>query len=296
MSPIAPFYADKLYSDLSQSTGLDSAESVHLASFPKYDEAYINKSLEERMEYARHISSMVLGLRRKAEIKVRRPLSKIMLPIVNADFAEKIDSVKDIILSETNVKEIEYLTDTSGVLVKEVKPEFSILGKKYKKLMKHIAKAVAQMSQEDINIYENEGQFTVNADGEEIVLKEGELNVSTKDIPGLLATAKNGITVALDTTITEALELEGTAREIVNKVQNLRKEMGLNLTDRIKVNIENNPTSEKCIKQFGEYISSQVLADEINLTDSLSADNSGTVFVEFESTSDSGTNVNIEKV
>jgi isoleucyl-tRNA synthetase len=295
MSPIAPFYADKLYSDLSESTSLDSAESVHLAKFPKYEDTSVNKSLEERMEYARNISSMVLGLRRKAEIKVRRPLSKIMLPIVNTSFAEKIDSVKDIILTETNVKEIEYLSDTAGVLVKEVKPEFSILGKKYKKLMKHIAKAVAQMSQEDINTYESEGQFAINADGEEIVLKEGELNVSAKDIPGLLATAKHGITVALDTTITEELEFEGIAREIVNKVQNLRKEMGLALTDRILVNIEANKTTEKCIKQFGDYISSQVLADEIILRDSLSADNSGTVFVEFDSSSEKGAHVNIEK-
>lgn len=296
MSPIAPFYSEKLYRDLTANAQGDTKESVHLELFPATNGSRIDADLEQRMEYAQLISSMVLGLRRKAEIKVRRPLAKIMLPVIDPAFKEKVESVKDIILSEINVKEIEYLDDASGVLVKEVKPDFSKLGKKYKQLMKHIAKAVAQMSQEDINAYERDGHFRLEAEGEEIILQSDELIVSTKDIPGLLATARQGITVALDTNITDDLFLEGVAREIVNKVQNLRKDNGFELTDRIRVYIEKEDTTEKSVIAFGDYIASQVLADEIKVSESLPKALSGTVFVEIDNTPSGGVNIGIEHV
>ncbi len=263
MSPVAPFYADQLYQDLTENTLNDSKETVHLEAFPAFDINKIDKDLEQRMEYAQLISSLSLGLRRKAEIKVRRPLSKIMLPIIDPEFKDKIESVKDIILSEINVKEIQYLDKSSGILVKEAKPDFSKLGKKYKKLMRDLVKAIAQISQDDINTIEETGTLQIKVQDQDITLLKEELIINTKDLPGLLATSKKGITVALDTNITEELYLEGIAREIVNKIQNLRKENKFDLTDRINIYIENEEATQKSIDKFSQYISTQVLSDSI---------------------------------
>ena len=291
---IAPFYSDRLYQDLTAFVEGDNTDSVHLEKFPEFDSQLIDLDLEERMNYAQQISSMALGLRRKAKIKVRQPLQKIMLPILDKNFEYKIEKVKDIILSEINIKEIEYLTDTAGVIEKEAKPEFSILGRKHKKLMKQIAAAVRNMSQEDINEFEKTGEFKIESGEQKIILNSEEINISTKDIPGLLALKKNDITVAMDTTITDELKSEGIAREIVNKVQNLRKDNGLELTDRIIIRILTENTINKSVDQFNEYISSQVLANEIRIVENIEQETPGTVFVEIDSTT--GTYVNIEKI
>ncbi|MEA2042525.1 MAG: isoleucine--tRNA ligase [Bacteroidota bacterium] len=293
MAPIAPFYADRLYQDLTLTSAGNKAESVHLERFPEAKKDLIDKDLEERMDYAQQISSMALGLRRKAEIKVRQPLQKIMLPILDNTFKSKVDKVKDIILSELNVKEVEYLSDASGVIVKEIKPDFSLLGRKYKQLMKAVAAEVGKMTQDDIAKYESNGEIKITVEGNEYILEEGELLVSTKDVPGLLAVSKNNITVALETTMTQELKLEGIAREIVNKVQNLRKDSGLELTDRIVIEMADEDTINLSIQQFREYISSQVLADKISTVSELD-DNSGSIFVEIDEKI--GTQLRIEKV
>ncbi len=295
MSPVAPFYSEQLYHDLVSNSEIKSKTSVHLEKLPTFDAEKTDTNLEQRMEYAQLISSLVLGLRRKAEIKVRRPLAKIMLPVIDPAFKDKVESVKDIILSEINVKAIEYLDDSSGVLVKEVKPDFSKLGKKYKHLMRHISKGVAQMSQDDINKFEREGSFTLEIEGEKFDLLKDELIVSTKDLPGLLAAARQGVTVALDTNITEDLFLEGMAREIVNKVQNLRKDNGLELTDRINLYIENEATVQKSIDKFSKYISTQILSNEITFKEKLPEKLAGTVFVDLENIEAGGVNIGIER-
>lgn len=272
-APVAPFYMEKLFRDLNDVTERYTEASVHLVDFPAYDEALIDKALEERMAIAQTITSMVLGLRRKVNIKVRQPLNNIMIPVLETSFRDKLDGVKDLILNEVNVKSIDYLYDTEGVLVKKIKPDFKALGPKYGKLMKHIAAAVGKMSQKDIGTIEKEGAIEFQVENETITLSLEDVEISSEDIPGWLVATENAITVALDITITEALRFEGIARELVNRIQNIRKESDFDVTDKVHVLIEKHQLIAETIEKHGKYISAQTLAESIELTDKLRADN-----------------------
>jgi isoleucyl-tRNA synthetase len=266
MSPIAPFYADQLFNDLQKGVGR-TCESVHLSHFPKCKSELIDKALEERMELAQDISSLSLSLRRKSKIKVRQPLQKIMIPVLTDGFQQKVESVKDIILTEINVKDIEFLKDSSGIIVKNLKPDFSILGKKYGKLVKNIAGLLTGFSQKDIFEFETNGKCNLNVEGELVEILTSEVLITTEDIPGLLAANKGFLTVAIDTTITEELKLEGVARELINKVQNLRKDSGFEVTDTISIQVENQKELAEALNRHREYVQSQVLAVKIVLAE-----------------------------
>ncbi|MFO8000857.1 MAG: isoleucine--tRNA ligase [Marinilabilia sp.] len=267
-APIAPFYMDRLFSDLNKISGRHTDESVHLSQFPVYDEKWIDNALEERMGYAQQISSMVLALRRKVNIKVRQPLQKIMLPVYSNHFEKQVDAVKDLIMTEVNIKEIEYLKDVTGVLVKKIKPNFKTLGPRYGKMMKTIAGAMGQMSQEDIARFENEGRFELEVDGQKVELEREDADVISEDIPGMLVANDGRITVALDINITPELKEEGIARELINRIQNLRKDSGFEVTDKIKINVQKNDTIDRAIDNNRSYISDQTLAEEINVVES----------------------------
>ena len=279
-APIAPFYADRLFTDLNKLSGRHSDESVHLAEFPVFDEAMIDKALEERMEYAQQISSMVLALRRKVNIKVRQPLQKIMLPVYDAHFEEQIEAVKDLVLTEVNIKEIEYLKDASGVLVKKIKPNFKTLGPRYGKMMKAISKAFAEMSQEDIAKFEQENRYSLVLEGETVELNREDAEIISEDIPGMLVANEGRITVALDITLTPELKAEGVARELINRIQNLRKDSGFEVTDKIVVSIQKNSATDEAVEQHKEYIAAQTLANEINLVESCNSNDALSVELE----------------
>ncbi|MGV7224369.1 MAG: isoleucine--tRNA ligase [Nitrospinales bacterium] len=259
-SPIIPFFADKVYQDLNGVSGRQKFESIHLTNFPEADEALIDKDLEERMEMAQKVSSMVLSLRKKNNIRVRQPLNKIMVPVLSQHFREVLEAVEDLILSEVNVKELEYLTEDSAILVKQIKPNFKTLGPKYGKLMKMIANAVNQFGQEEIKKLESDERYILDINGEEIVIGLDDVEISTNDIPGWSVVNQDHVTVALDLTITSDLHEEGLARELVNRIQNLRKDKGLQVTDRIILAIENNDTTNTAFEHFEEYICSETLA------------------------------------
>jgi len=263
-SPIMPFYSDKLYQDLTQATGRDT-ESVHLSTFPKYESNLVDKDLEERMEIAQKVSSMVLGLRRKVSLKVRQPLQKIMVPILNKKFQTQLKGVEDLILSEVNVKELEYLTDTTGVLVKKIKPNFKTLGPKYGKIMKAIAGTIAKFDQDAIAIFEKEGKYQIEVAEQTVDLSLEDVEIVSQDIPGWLVAADGNITVALDVTLTQELKEEGLAREFINRIQNLRKDSGFEVTDKINIEIVKLSEIEGVINTFGDYIAEQTLAESINL-------------------------------
>ncbi|MDR2414776.1 MAG: isoleucine--tRNA ligase [Odoribacteraceae bacterium] len=267
-SPIAPFYADRLYADLNRVTGKHPV-NVHLTSFPAADETCIDKALEERVEIAQRVSSMVLGLRRKVQIRVRQPLSKMLVPVANERVIEQLDAVKHIILSEVNVKEIEYITDTSSVLVKRIKPNFKTLGPKHGKQMKPISEAIEGMTREEIYRLERNGEFALPVDGKTIILTPGDVEINSEDIPGWLVANDGPFTVALDVNITKELREEGIAREIVNRVQNARKESNFNVTDKISLRVRKHPGINEAITRFSDYIANQVLAGEIALDDAL---------------------------
>jgi len=277
-APIAPFYMEKLFQDLS---GNEKKQSVHLSLMPEWKDDLIDKELEERMTYAQQISSMVLALRRKVSIKVRQPLQKIMVPILDKSFESQLEAVKDLILGEVNVKELEYLKDSDGVLVKKIKPNFKSLGPKYSKLMKQIAAVIAKMSADDINTFEQAGEFTINVDGNEIVLVPEDVEIISEDIPGWLVTNEGRITVALDITITEELREEGVARELINRIQNLRKDSGFDVIDKIKLSIQKHDAINKAVEKYKGYIGAQTLASEIALVDK--CNESGSVVVELDS-------------
>lgn len=262
-SPIAPFITDQIFKDLNTVSGKIDAESVHLTDFPEVNESIIDKNLEERMELAQQISSMILSLRKKNNIRVRQPLNKIMIPVLSNHFKEVVKAVEDLILSEVNVKEIEYITEDSGILVKKIKPNFKSLGPKYGKLMKKIVTAVNQFTQEDIRKIETENEYRLEIDGEEIMLDNNDVEVSTEDIPGWSVASQDNITVALDMTITDRLRDEGIARELVNRVQNMRKDKGFEVTDRIKLHVEKNNDTYDAFNSFREYICSETLASMI---------------------------------
>ena len=278
-SPIAPFYMDLLYRDLTSATGR-AAGSVHLAQFPKADASAIDTDLEERMNLAQRISSMVLGLRRKVSLKVRQPLSKIMVPIHNETMRRQLEAVKPIIMTEVNVKEIELLENTTGILVKRIKPDFKVLGPKYGKIMKQISAAIAQMSQEDIAQLEADEKFDIKVEGETITLVRTDVEIVSEDISGWLVTNEGTLTVALDITLTDELKNEGVARELVNRIQNIRKDSGFEVTDKINIRISDNAYSNGAIEAFGQYIASQTLANKIEVVKDLNAENAITIDID----------------
>lgn len=282
MAPIAPFFADKLYLDLNSATGCNSEESVHLTSFPTADKAMIDKELEERMDLAQRISSMVLGLRRKVNIKVRQPLNKILIPVIDRQFVEKIKNVENIILTEINVKEIEFVSDASGVLVKKIKPNFKKLGPKYGKLMKKITATINQFGQEDIFAFEKEGKKEIDIDGETIELTTEDVEIISEDIPGWLVAHDGNLTVALDINVTDELRHEGIAREFINRIQNFRKESGFDVTDKITLSIQKHEEINEAVEKHKQYIGSQTLATTVKLVDTISKDEKGTKDVEID--------------
>jgi isoleucyl-tRNA synthetase len=266
-SPIIPFYGDKLFRDLNVATKRNPGQSVHLVNFPVFDPTLIDKNLEERMEIAQKISSMILGLRRKVNIKVRQPLSKIMVPVSESEFESKFEAVKSLILSEVNVKEVEYIKDTAGILVKKIKPNFKLLGPKYGKLMKEISASIQQLSQEDISNFESSGTFDIKAGNENITLTLEDVEINSEDIPGWLVANDGKLTAALDITLTGELLEEGIAREFVNRIQNLRKESGFEVTDKIDIEIQKHDAIDSSVTNFKDYISSQTLAKSIKLVE-----------------------------
>ena len=267
MSPIAPFYADKLYMDLVTATGRDNVVSVHLAKFPEYKEDMIDKELEVRMQMAQDVTSMVLALRRKVNIKVRQPLQCIMIPVVDEEQRAHIEAVKALIMSEVNVKDIKFVDGAAGVLVKKVKCDFKKMGPKFGKQMKAVAAAVAEMSQEAIAELEKNGSYTLQLDGTDVVVEAADVEIFSEDIPGWLVANEGKLTVALDVTVTEELRREGIARELVNRIQNIRKSSGLEITDKIKITLSKNQQTDDAVNEYKDYICNQVLGTSLTLTD-----------------------------
>jgi len=265
-SPIAPFFMDQLFQDLNAVSGKHQEESVHLANFPKANETMIDKRLESQMELAQKSCSLVLGLRKKHMLRVRQPLQKIMIPVLNQDIADQLMHVKELILSEVNVKELELLTDGAGMLVKSIKPNFKTIGPKYGKQMKSIAGIVANFTQDDIASIESNAGWNGEVEGTAIELDMADFEINAQDIPGWLVASEGGITVALDITLSPELKAEGIAREIVNRIQNMRKDTGLEVTDRIVVQIQTTDVITDAIKQFEQYICTEVLANTIQFT------------------------------
>ena len=272
MAPIAPFYADRLFLDLIAVTGREQVESVHLSSFPVYDESKINTSLEERMQMAQDVSSMVLALRRKVNIKVRQPLHTVMIPVVDAHQQESIEAVRDLILSEVNVKELKFVDNAAGILVKKIKPDFKKLGPRYGKIMKNVAAAVQAMSQEEIAAFEKAGVYTMTVEGQEVTLDRADVEIISEDIPGWLVANEGRLTVALDITVTDDLRKEGLAREFVNRIQNLRKSSGFDITDKIQIQVLSQEEMDEVIDEYRTYISNQVLAVSIEILDEAISD------------------------
>ena len=269
MAPIAPFYADLLFTDLNRVTGKEPDQSVHLASFPDFDESLIDKDLEEKMELAQKSSSMILALRRKEKLKVRQPLAKIIVPVLNPHFQEQFEAVKNIILAEVNVKEVEFLTDSAGIIKKKIKPNFKTLGPKYGKLMKPIADGINSFSQSNISQLEAAGTYELTAGAEKVMISLEDVEIHTEDIPGLIVASEGPLTIALDINVTEALKEEGIAREFVNKIQNLRKESDFEVTDRIMITIGKGEAYNAAIINFKDYICAQTLANNLELVDNL---------------------------
>ena len=267
MSPIAPFYADKLYMDLVTATGRDNVVSVHLAKFPEYKEEMIDKELEVRMQMAQDVTSMVLALRRKVNIKVRQPLQCIMIPVVDEEQRAHIEAVKALIMSEVNVKDIKFVDGAAGVLVKKVKCDFKKMGPKFGKQMKAVAAAVAEMSQDAIAELEKNGSYTLQLNGTDVLVEATDVEIFSEDIPGWLVANEGKLTVALDVTVTEELRREGIARELVNRIQNIRKSSGLEITDKIKITLSKNQQTDDAVNEYKDYICNQVLGTSLTLTD-----------------------------
>ena len=262
-APVAPFFMDQLYKDLNATTNKESFESIHLANFPVSVENFVDKSLESRMQKAQTISSLVLSLRKKEMIKVRQPLQRVMIPVLDEAFKAEILAIEDLIKAEVNVKEIELLEDASGVLVKQIKPNFKALGPRFGKDMGLIAKEIQAFSQDQINELDKVGEITLVSSEKSITLTIEDVEISSQDIPGWLVANSNGITVALDITISDELRKEGIARELVNRIQNIRKDSGFEVTDKIKVQIQNNDTIEQAVNANLSYIKSETLTNEL---------------------------------
>ncbi|KYP14324.1 isoleucine--tRNA ligase [Flavihumibacter sp. CACIAM 22H1] len=269
MAPVSPFFADWLFGNLNEVTGRLEGESVHHLNYPVAAEAMIDQSLEERMQLAQDASSLVLGLRKKVNIKVRQPLQRVLIPVLNPVMKEQLVKVEDLILSEVNVKELQYLTDADGFIKKKIKPNFQALGKRVGAKMKAVSAAIQAFDQEAISKLEKEGVYSLEIDSEPLILQIHEVEISSEDIPGWLVSSKGALTVALDVTVTPALEQEGNARELVNRIQKIRKDNGYELTDRIAIKLADIGNLADAVKQFASYIKTEVLADELELVDQL---------------------------
>jgi isoleucyl-tRNA synthetase len=268
-APIAPFFMDRLYQDLNSVTNKEVSESIHLSDFPKYDESFVDKSLERKMENAQTISSLVLSLRAKEKIKVRQPLQKIMIPVDSTQQKEEILAVENLIKHEVNIKEIQLMEDASDILIKQIKPNFKALGPKFGKDMRFIAAEVQKFTQEDINKIEKDKNISIEVNGKNIILEASDVEISSKDIEGWLVANEGSLTVALDVTITEDLRKEGVARELVNRIQNARKDAGLEVTDKIKLTVLNFDNLQQSITDNKDYIMSETLTKELVFVDEL---------------------------
>lgn len=264
MAPISPFFSDAVFKNLNAVTGRFNAESVHHVLFPTANEAVIDNSLEERMQLAQDVSSLVLSLRKKVNIKVRQPLQKILIPVLNPEMKEQLEKVEDLIKAEVNVKELEYITETEGVIKKKIKPNFKALGNKLGAKMKAAGAEIAKLTQHEITDLEKTGEINLILEGENIVILLNEVDITAEDIPGWSVANKGSLTVALDVRISEALQKEGNARELVNRIQNIRKDNGFDLTDRIFVELPGDAIMRSDIEEFNDYICREILADGIN--------------------------------
>ena len=277
-APIAPFFMDNLYKDLTNATEGKPKESIHLEDFPTSNEELIDKTLERKMQKAQQISSMVLSLRKKEMIKVRQPLQRIMIPVLDKKDREDILAIQDLIISEVNVKEIELIDDASGILVKNIKPNFKILGPKFGKEMRFVGAALQKFDQEDIAKLEKDGKISLEINGKFVDLALNEVEISSQDIEGWLVANQGSLTVALDVTLTDALKKEGIARELINRIQNIRKESGYDVIDKIQLSIEKNPLIESAVSENETYIKSETLTEKLVFEDTLSKG----VVVEFD--------------
>jgi isoleucyl-tRNA synthetase len=271
MAPIAPFYADRLFLDLNAVTQKNTAASVHLADFPKADSSLIDEQLEDRMQMAQQLSSMILALRRKAEKKVRQPLMKAVVPSYDDYSFAQLQLIADIIKAEVNVKELEILAADADManLVKKIKPNFKTLGKKYGKLMKEIANAMGAFGNAEIKTIETTGSYTLVIGDTTVEILAEDADIFTEDMPGWLVANEGKLTVALDITVTEALLREGIARELVNRIQNLRKSGGLEITDKINIRIEERSEISEAVKEYAGYIAGQTLASSLELVETV---------------------------
>jgi isoleucyl-tRNA synthetase len=289
MAPVAPFYSDRLYQDLNSITQQETSSSVHLAYYPKSNDAFINSILEQKMQRAQKITSLVLSLRKREKIKVRQPLQRIMIPVLDNSEREQVAAVSSLIASEVNVKEVELLDDTSSILVKEVKPNFKTLGPRFGKDMKLVAQSIQALSDAQIQILEKEGKLELNLEGKEIILAPEDVVISSKDVSGWLVASEQGVTVALDVQMNESLLFEGMARELVNRLQNIRKDLGFDVTDTISLTLRENEALSDVLKQNKTYIQREILATSITLVkDELK----GSIPISFDSLQ---TNVNMVK-
>ena len=288
-APIAPFYMDRLYLDLIKVTKTEDFESVHLAHFPEYNGDLVDKSLERKMEAAQTISSLVLSLRAKEKIKVRQPLQKILIPIDSQEQKSELLQVVDLIASEVNVKEVELLEDASGILVKQIKPNFKTLGPRFGKNMKAVAQAINDFNAQDIKYIEQNNEIDIEVNGEKVTLERSDVEISSQDIEGWLVASNDGFTVALDISIDESLKNEGIARELINRIQNLRKDSGFELTDRIEVQVLQDQQLSEAVKENGDYIKTETLTDKLEIVNELD----GGVGIEFD---DINTKLLIKKV
>jgi isoleucyl-tRNA synthetase len=265
MAPVSPFFSDALFQNLNTVTSRFKVASVHHVDFPMINDAVIDQSLEERMQLAQDVSSLVLSLRKKTNIKVRQPLQKVLIPVSNPALEEQLKKVEDLIKTEVNVKDIQYLTDGGGFIKKKIKPNFVALGKKLGPKMKAVSSALAAFTQEDIMKIEKEGQYNLSIGGETVMLQLLEVDIASEDIPGWTVANKGSLTVALDITISPELEDEGNAREFVNRIQKIRKDSGFELTDRIQVKVAATNGLKNSLAQFNDYICAEILADKLEL-------------------------------
>ena len=268
-APIAPFFMERLFLDLNAVSGMHSENSVHLVLMPEVEDKYIDKDLEERMALAQLSTSMVLALRKKVNIKVRQPLAKIIIPVLDPKIQEQLEKVKNLVLSEINVKEVEFITNTEGLITKKIKPNFKTLGKKYGKMMKDIAAAFAQFSQSDISAIEASENYTFALPAGEVTLDKADYEITSEDMPGWLVATEGKLTVAMDITITDALKKEGVARELINRIQNLRKEKDFEITDKVEVAIVKRDDVVESLAEYATYVCEQTLCGNITLADSL---------------------------
>jgi len=269
MAPISPFFSDELFQNLNAVSQKEMEGSVHHVHFPKTKEELIDELLEERMQLAQDASSLILSLRKKANIKVRQPLQKVLIPVFNPVMQQQLEKVEDLIKSEVNIKEVKYLTDTEGFIKKKLKPNFSALGKKLGTKMKAVTTALSNFGQHEIALFEKQGRFSIPVDGEYIEVLLSEVEIASEDIPGWSVASKGALTVALDINISEELIEEGVAREFVNRIQKIRKDSGLELTDRINVQVESNNGIKASLAKYNNYICAEILADKLELTSTI---------------------------